>query len=294
MEPMIIFSAVIASALGFFVAAAIFVYVYSVRNGVAAGKIGGGGGHTTLPIPNMKRNETPWYISHIGSSAEAAWKVRGKELVVDFKRGISGSGSGGAFKANPWKKLPSEYVVLGYEVYFPPDFEWTQGGKLPGVCFGKRSGECSTGGDWQNDQGSVRIMWKDGGHAIAYSYLAIRGGNAKAFEVQGSEYKRQTHATGRTGHATWKSEASTRGLMFKKGAWNTVTLSLTLNTPGKKNGIMDIVVNGVQRRLQDVVYRESDDVKFNSVLIVSFFGGSWSSPKDTYAKFRNFRFATTP
>ena len=243
---------------------------------------------TPLPTPVLSKGKTPWNLSWIGNPESLS--IENGETTIKIKKGIHGSGSGAAFRANPWNKLPADAITLSYEVFFPSDFQWVKGGKLPGLCFGTANGECSTGGDWRRDQGSFRVMWRDNGQAIGYSYMAIAGGPSQAFGAQGTGYKDITDPTGRTGHDLWKKKDA--GLQLKKG-WNTVTMELRMNTPGKKDGVISLTVNGVNRTVRDTVFRQASNVKFTNVLVVSFFGGGsseWNSPVNTYIKYKNFRF----
>lgn len=241
-----------------------------------------------LPNPILSKGNAPWNTSWIGNPENLS--IGKDDMTIKIKRGIHGNRSGGAFRSNPWNKLPADQLTLSYEVYFPSEFQWTKGGKLPGVCFGTANGECSTGGDWRPDQGSFRIMWRENGRAIGYSYMAVKGGPKPALEAQGTAYKSITDRTERTGHDLWKKSAP--GLQLIKG-WNTVTMELKMNTPGKKDGTISLTVNGENRNVRDVVFRQASNVKFTNVLIQSFFGGgsnAWNSPVDTYIKYRNFRF----
>lgn len=243
---------------------------------------------TPLPAPGLEKGKVPWNITWIGNPESMS--TEDGELKLGIKKGIHGMKSGAAFRANPWKKLPADSVVLSYEVYFPPTFNWVKGGKLPGVCFGTSENECSTGGEWTPNQGSFRLMWRENGQAIGYSYMAIKGGPQPAFQAQGSAYKDITDTTERTGHDLWKKNGG--DLKLKKG-WNTVTMELRMNSVGKKDGSISLTINGKNKAVRDVVFRQAPNVKFTSVLVVSFFGGGsseWNSPVDTYMKYRNFRF----
>lgn len=243
---------------------------------------------TPLPVPTLEKNKRPWNIIGIGN--EENLSISGTELTIDLKKGKHGSKSGGSFRSNPNDLLPAEAITFSYEVYFHPSFNWVKGGKLPGVCLGQKEVDCSTGGEWSPTQGSFRIMFRENGVAIGYSYMAIKGGSDAAFSAQGNGYKKIAETTGGTGHNLWRH--TNAGLKFTKG-WNTVTMDLKLNTPGQKNGMISLTINGVNRIVRDVAFRESSSVKFTNVLVVSFFGGGsddYNSPVDTYVKFRNFRF----
>lgn len=79
-------------------------------------------------------------------------------------------------------------------------------------------------------------------------------------------------------------------LRLSKGQWNSVRMSVVLNTPGQSNGSVSVTVNGVTEVLQGMVWRSSASVKITSVNFVSFFGGSSAdaaSSRDTYTMFRN-------
>lgn len=247
------------------------------------------GERAPLPPPELVKGKSPWNISRIDNPENVS--VSNGEFIVKIRKGVHGSESGGSFRANPNKKLPSETVTLSYEVYFPTTLQWIKGGKLPGVCFGVSALDCSTGGNWGADSGSFRVMFRENGLAIGYTYLAIKGGAQAAIDAQGPTYKDVVVATGGTGHDLWKKKNA--GLKFSKGAWNTVTMELRLNSIGKRDGLIKLTVNGETRTIADAVFRQNSKVKFTNVNIVSFFGGGsseWDSPIDTMIKFRNFRF----
>lgn len=248
---------------------------------------------TPLPAPELTRRKSPWNITWIGNPENLS--VANGELSVKIKKGLHGSASGGAFRANPNNKLPAQAVTMSYEVYFPPGFQWVKGGKLPGVCFGTSDGDCSTGGNWGADSGSFRLMFREDGLAIGYSYLAIKGGSRGAIDAQGANYKNVAVSTGGAGHGLWRKKNA--GLRFKKGAWNTVTMGLRMNTPRKRDGTITLTVNGDTRTIKDAMLRQDARVKFTNAIIVSFFGGGssdWDSPVNTVIKFRNFRFDAVP
>lgn len=52
---------------------------------------------------------------------------------VDYVTGSVGSRSGFGFHASPSSIFPTEAAGLSYLVYFPKNFEWKKGGKLPGL-----------------------------------------------------------------------------------------------------------------------------------------------------------------
>lgn len=73
---------------------------------------------------------------------------------------------GGAdFYATPLDLHDAQNVSLEYSIFFPADFDWVQGGKLPGI-YGGHTG-CS-GGDAAVTCFSTRLMWRAGGAGELY------------------------------------------------------------------------------------------------------------------------------
>jgi hypothetical protein len=251
------------------------------------------GSGRVIPVTSiLKKNAAPWYSSGVKASD---WDVDGDVLKVKIKKGKHGGQSGGAFDANPNKVFPTDSITFSYDVFFGDDFDFVRGGKLPGVCLSSSKSGCATGGDWKADAGSIRPMWRaDNGKdpfIIGYVYFPNKKGPKHAYDQQGDDYQKATRPGDRTGHDVWIKE---RPLSLDRG-WNSLKVFVKLNTPGKKDGILEMTVNGVTRRVEDVMYRDSAEVKLNKARIVSFFGGGsndWNSPKDTTISFKNFRFST--
>ena len=61
-------------------------------------------------------------------------------------------------------------VSFAYSVYFPPDFDWVKGGKLPGLWGGDPT--CS-GGNSAMKCFSTRLMWRAGGEGELYLVRGI-------------------------------------------------------------------------------------------------------------------------
>lgn len=238
-----------------------------------------------LPMPVFTKNVDPWYV--VGMTNEDRFSIFPNQLVLNYVPHKNGMDSGAGFHANPHKIFPRDSATFQYDVYFPKEFDWVKGGKLPGICFGIEETSCATGGDWQDDAGSFRVMWRETGVAIGYSYHAIAGGAARGYDIQGTSYKAVSERTASAGHNLWKK--IDHPMKFKKG-WNTVKMTISLNTPGIKNGVIELTINGKSKKLTKVIMRERETVKLNQIDFVSFFGGgddSWNSPIKTYTKFKN-------
>jgi len=237
-------------------------------------------------ILTMKK--APFNTQYIGNKERLS--VKDGVLTLRYAKNAHAGSSGAKISALP-SPLPSEKVEFGYDVLFPPSFEWVKGGKLPGVCLGgTNSKECATGGDWKVGQGSVRPMWrsKNGKDAyiIAYVYLPVGGNPSAAYKRQGKGYQAATDPGERTGHNVWTGE-----LPIKKG-WNSIRFRLVMNTPKKTDGVLEIEVNGKTRSVNDVCYRDTSSVNVNNLNFVSFYGGSgsdWNSPQhETSTSYKNF------
>jgi polysaccharide lyase-like protein len=72
---------------------------------------------------------------------------------------------GSEFYAKPLDISKANNVTLEYQVFFPSDFDWVKGGKLPGLYGGHT--RCS-GGNPALDCFSTRMMWRAGGAGELY------------------------------------------------------------------------------------------------------------------------------
>lgn len=254
-----------------------------------------------LPLPELTpeaRGASPWFIStDISRQPLSVVTFDNQSAIrVNYTQGLWGVQSGASFESNPFGALPAESAVLSYSVYFPPDFSWMRGGKLPGLCIGESVGDCATGGDWKPTAGSVRLMWRQDGAAIGYVYLPLQispdGTSAGTFGVEGQAYQQVADTTGATGQGLYCINSG--GLQLQAGQWNNITVVVVMSTPNATDGVISVTVNEVTRTVNDVLWRTSPQIKVSTVVFATFFGGndaSWAAPAPTYALFRNFRFA---
>ncbi len=166
---------------------------------------------------------------------------------------------------------------ISYQIRFSPGFDWSLGGKLPGLE-GVRSGVAPgypTGGQRPGDKGwSGRMMWttpKAFGEATspdtALSYMYTAGQKSQ----YGDNYM-------------WRRP-------FVAGRWHTIQQCYAMNTVGRANGVLHgwfdhkLVMNR-----NNLVYRTRKDVGINYLTWHIFRGGSdsrWASPKDGYVDIDN-------
>ena len=115
-------------------------------------------------------------------------------------------------------------ATMEYDLYFQPAFEWTRGGKLPGLC----GGECPRGCTSERGNGwSARLMWHEDGKISTYVYWPEMGGGGCGVDFY------------------WN-------IALKTGVWYKITTYVKMNTPGVKNGVAKGYVNG------QLVFTKSD------------------------------------
>ncbi|KAJ3293384.1 hypothetical protein HK104_004513 [Borealophlyctis nickersoniae] len=190
----------------------------------------------------------------------------------------SGSPRGGSgFYAAPIDLSKAKSVAFEFQMYFPAGFDFVKGGKLPGL-YGGRTG-CS-GGDPATDCFSTRFMFRSAGVAEIYLYVedALQ---VDAFckvppvSVCNPQYGNSI------GRGAWS---------WQTGKWQKVMQRITLNTPGKPDGRVQVFFNGQSvLDFSQVVWRATPNIGFVGIEFETFFGGadsSWATPKDQYIYFK--------
>jgi hypothetical protein len=275
---------------------------------------------TNLPIPEIEsRNTEPWFITtDLTNQPISVIEINGtKAMRAEYQAGLYGSASGPQFRFNPEASLPAETFVLSYQAYFPADFPWAKGGKLPGLCISAEWGGCATGGRWGDSTGSFRPVWREKGRLIGYAYLPLQRGDA------GKDFGRISDPSEDTGIKLWCKNDG--GLRLYPNEWvsigltcrfkvyldlveriiyvflcclclpqNNITIYISLGNPGMSDGIVALWANGAVRIVRDVAWRLSEQVEVSAGLFATFFGGgdpTWAVPSKTYALFRNFAYA---
>jgi hypothetical protein len=168
-------------------------------------------------------------------------------------------------------------ACLSYDLRFDPNFDWSLGGKLPGLS-GVAPGvspSLPAGGGNPGDKGwSGRLMWNPNGKMLSYMYGP-----------------RQTDYYGDGIH--WPN-VSTRG------TWEAVKICYTMNTVGPNGGNTDgklqVWLNGVsQVNLTNYVFRERSDVHISHLMWSIFRGGStmdWAGGWDSWIDLDNVKITT--
>ncbi|RKP14197.1 hypothetical protein BJ684DRAFT_6373, partial [Piptocephalis cylindrospora] len=174
----------------------------------------------------------------------------------------------------------SKDATYSFEVFFPKNFDWVKGGKLPGLQGGED--HCS-GGDRDAKSSScwsVRVMWRAKGDAEAYMYVPDPQGQGLCGEAS----------------ADCDEEFGVsvdRGVLkFIAGQWNKVSLTVRTNQGGSK-GYMKLEINGKSIERNNVIYSKEGKLGVNSASFQTFFGGgskyfAVKNPAGDSAYFRGF------
>lgn len=240
-------------------------------------RIAGSSGFTLLP-----EDGEPWKVGNevwntwLAEFAERYSTTKnGKNLELKFARRNVSLESGARFLSSPKEVFPSDELTFRYQVYFKRGFNFVKSGKLPGIYLGTYQEGYSTGKDYKYGQGSFRPSWQVG-KSVKNAYIApylygAHGSYDKAFKAQGPKTADTISGGGRAGIHFWENESA--DLVLKPG-WNTMELAVKLNTPGVADGRVRVRVNGREKTLDDVSFREREDTKIQSIAIECFFGGS--------------------
>ncbi|KAK6909724.1 hypothetical protein I203_103745 [Kwoniella mangroviensis CBS 8507] len=186
-----------------------------------------------------------------GSTPAEPWDPSQNALQILYPSGSINPGNkpqGGAeFYAAPLDITRATNASLEYSVYFPPDFDFVKGGKLPGLYGGHKG--CS-GGNAAEDCFSTRLMWRAGGQGELYLYAPKDKQTPSLCQTPPKSICDAAYGLS-IGRGAWK---------FALGDWTTVRQDVWLNTPGQNDGGFNIWVNGqLILSANDVRYRENGD-----------------------------------
>ncbi|KAH9961104.1 hypothetical protein BC827DRAFT_1132268 [Russula dissimulans] len=225
------------------------------------------------------------------SSFSALWTNASAMLQLFYpKNSINPAGwpqGGSEFYATPLDLGNASSVTLEYKVFFPSDFDWVKGGKLPGLYGGHT--RCS-GGDPALDCFSTRLMWREGGAGELYLY---------------APKERQTQSLCSAPplsvcDGAYGLSIARGSFEFSKGEWTHISQTVVLNSPGVPDGRFYLKVNGkeaITRR--DVFYRACLELMITRrpttdalpLFLSTFFGGhhkEFATPKDQFVWFKDF------
>jgi len=150
-------------------------------------------------------------------------------------------------------KLPDAYDAceLTYRFRLAPDFEWTRGGKLPGLT---SSGSDFTGGTKADGTGwSARYMWRPEGRCVVYLYHLD----------QPKDYG---------------EDLTLESVTLKTGVWHTIRQEIQINTGSKADGVLKVWLDDqLVLERKDLRLRKAPDGRIDHFYFSTFYGGSTKS-----------------
>ena len=160
---------------------------------------------------------------------------------------------------------------MSYWLKFEPDFDFdgeeSSGGKLPGLGSGA---VCSGGQICDGSNGfTSRYMWRDNGMAFLYLYHMDKPGDF--------------------------GENIELGRFFQRGQWHNLIQRVKINDGNKKNGEIDVWMDGQQVLSKKNIQFVNNGDKINTMFFNTFHGGSgptWWPERDVHAYFDEFIIST--
>lgn len=163
-------------------------------------------------------------------------------------------------------------AYLRYRVYIPADFDWSGGGKLPGlsgITEGDSPFSTSAGGEYSERSWSGRLYFKAGAGLVSYLYVKHADGKY----ISDAKYGRYVGISPRWYRGADPAKGYAK---FRPGAWNTIEIHYRMNTPGRNDGVHRGWLNGeLGVDLRDVQYRTSTSpgLAINQMFFSVFYGG---------------------
>ncbi len=203
------------------------------------------------------------------ASAEKSYRVR---LEAGTINGNPSSGNHGIALAVPLARQVNN-ACIRYRIRFGENFDWSKGGKLPGLS-GVAPGvspTVPTGGGNPGDKGwSGRLMWGSGGSVSSYMYHPKQ----PSYYGQGFGWSRRVD----------------------DGRWHVLRQCYRMNTVGKKNGVLRAWLDGARvLNRTDFVYRLKNTVHISHLMWSVFRGGAtmdWAGHRDSHVDFDRVRVTT--
>lgn len=170
-------------------------------------------------------------------------------------------------------------MLLSYELAFDSNFNWVQGGKLPGLRGGPDVNDCSGGAEPNGTNCfSTRLMWRKNADGEVYAYMLTPNNMCSDSNmICNSDY----------------GVSIDRGSFgFDAGHWGRITILVQLNNDSVvANGNVVMYFNDVQALSQQNLYfRTVNDFAIGGLYFSTFFGGddsSWATPQTVHTYYRN-------
>ena len=220
----------------------------------------------TPPPLGMRANlEDTVATRWVGTRRTTTMEEGRKVFTGGFEAGkFGGNGNGHIIR---FPLAPGSEYILEYRFRFDAGFDFSRGGKIPGMGGGNAPSGCdaSTGVGF-----TARSMWRQQGRLIGYIYDMDQSGEC--------------------------GNAIETGFNFAVGRWYNVKQRIKLNTGGAHDGILQMWIDDRQviNRSNMGWMREAPDRRIDKVFLDFFFGGStadWSPSRNCSITFTDM-FAT--
>jgi hypothetical protein len=202
------------------------------------------------------------------SIVDGAESYEGKSLRVLYPQGIAGTGGGAVW---PLRFESYDELYCSYWVKFADNLNFVRVGKIPGLA----GGEANTGGDKPNgrDGWSARGLWEEE-KVVQYVY----------HPDQPNSY----------GDFLYLDEGGQR--YFNPGTWHHLETRIVMNTPGRRDGIVQSWFDGeLALDVRNIRFRDVDTFAIDMLWFSTFFGGSgytYAPKKDEYICYDDFIIST--
>jgi hypothetical protein len=237
-----------------------------------------------LPVQDLKKKDGgAWGLDFLDLRKSS---LEGDAIKVVYLKGSNSTdeqmeNGGIEIVAVPKGVLPSKKTItFAVDIFYPKDFDFTRGGKTGvGLAMGK---DKASGGVRSSNSSTARICWRDNGKASLYVYCP-------------KDLDQVVPELDKTKHEGWGTEFfldTFKSGTLKRGAWNTLSVAVKLNTfsDGHPNadGSATATINGKSRTLEHVRWLKNPEY-IHSILGETFFGGeSWEASKTEIVYFKNY------
>jgi hypothetical protein len=214
-------------------------------------------------------------------------------VVVSTAACNGGLGGGPVHDGSPHTPHPRSRT-FGYSVYFPEDFKFQLGGKLPGFYGGDSDAEsigCS-GGRRSEKCFSARLMWRTDGAGELYTYLPPA--DIPRFSANKAICKVKPVSDC---NPTYGASVGRGSFSFAAGKRTYVSQRVRLNDVNQANGEIELFADGKSVvNVSGLILRDSGDGRIRGLQMQTFFGGStedFASPQTQSAYFSDMSVAIT-
>jgi hypothetical protein len=172
-------------------------------------------------------------------TGDQAFGGTGASLAVEYPKGQVGTKQTGA----QWKTIlpnPVEEACLSYRVKFSEGFDFVRGGKLPGLAGGTApSGSVQADGfnGWTG-----RLMWRTNFSGTPGQPEQVTSGGISYAKHVNSGFNQD----GRQEDRVFWENADGTNTVLNSGVWYEIRQRVVMNTPGQKDGILQIWLDGVK------------------------------------------------